>query len=318
MLLACISVCPPFSFAIYSSLLLTECMLTWMLTVQREVGVCVEERGRGISFNASALLCDSPSSHIYSVSSLSLFLSFSPFPSSLFCLSCVTFFLSFCISVSLMSDIHAHLTQAYNLCHTGSHIHQSCIIPPLAPLRFPALGFLAAAPPSQLLYSAFTPWLCSLRQKSAADWGGCLKSIIARSEATCLWHLSPSLCLLLTPLSSCLLSLRSVRVGMIVLVCSYREWVPYYLWTAALNIITHYASEVAYLQISLCLSQLIVLLLLLLHWIPSLHTLLYWHLFCSTPLLSSLWMSVRFLCMLCPFEFLPETWPCCRILKEPP
>lgn len=110
----------------------------------------------------------------------------------------------------------------------------------------------------------------------------------------------------------------SVRVGMIVLVCSYREWVPYYLWTAALNIITHYASEVAYLQISLCLSQLIVLLLLLLHWIPSLHTLLYWHLFCSTPLLSSLWMSVRFLCMLCPFEFLPETWPCCRILKEPP
>lgn len=144
-------------------------MLTRMLTVQREVGVCVEERGRGISFNASALLCDSPSSHIYSVSSLSLFLSFSPFPSSLFCLSCVTFFLSFCISVSLMSDIHAHLIQAYNLCHTGSHIHQSCIIPSLAPLRFPALGFLAAAPPSELLYSAFTPWLCSLRQESAAD-----------------------------------------------------------------------------------------------------------------------------------------------------
>lgn len=53
--------------------------------------------------------------------------------------------------------------------------------------------FLAAAPPSLLLCSAFTPWFCSLRQESATDWGGCFKSIIARSEAIHLWYLSLSL-----------------------------------------------------------------------------------------------------------------------------
>ena len=42
--------------------------------------VCVEGRGRGISFNPSALLSDSPSSHIYSLSPLRVCLSFSRVP----------------------------------------------------------------------------------------------------------------------------------------------------------------------------------------------------------------------------------------------
>lgn len=52
-----VSLAFPFSFTIYSSLWFTECMLTQVLTVQREVCVYVcERKGRGISFNTSSSL----------------------------------------------------------------------------------------------------------------------------------------------------------------------------------------------------------------------------------------------------------------------
>lgn len=178
---------PLFSFTIYNSLWFTECMLTRMLTVQREVCVWRKEGG-AFPFNASALLSVSQSLRIYSVYFL-----FLPLP-RVYSVCLVSVF--FCLSVflSLMSDTHAQLT---HLCHTGSHIHQACVIPPLSTLCFSCSisWILAVAPPSQLLYSAFTPWLCSLCQESGADRGGCFKSVFATSEATCLWHLSLSLSL---------------------------------------------------------------------------------------------------------------------------
>lgn len=90
---------PPFLyFTIYSSLKFNECMLTRMLTVQREGCVCVwcglvcvEESGTGISYNASALL-SVHSFRIYSVSSLCFFLAL-PRLCSIFLVSLFSVFL---------------------------------------------------------------------------------------------------------------------------------------------------------------------------------------------------------------------------------
>lgn len=105
--------------------------------------------------------------------------------------------------------------------------------------------FLAAAPPSLLLCSAFTPWFCSLRQESATDWGGCFKSIIARSEAIHLWYLS------LSPSSFPLTLFCQWESGWLRLSVPTGEQVLYYLYAAAFNTDTQYASKVAYL----CLFQ---------------------------------------------------------------
>lgn len=151
-----------------------------MLTVQREqwVCMCVEERGRGISFNASALVSDSPCFHIHSLSSRCLS-SQSLIPYS-FCR--LTLYLH-SVCIFLMSDI---LYILISLWITQDHTLTS-------PASFPSSRILAAAPPSQLLHFPFSPWFCSLRQESAADWGGWFESIVARSEAMCLGYFSPSL-----------------------------------------------------------------------------------------------------------------------------
>lgn len=71
---------PPQPFTAYSDSLnvcLLKCWLGKGVCVC--VCVCVKGKGRGISFNTSPLLSDSLSSHIYSVSPFSLFLSYSLF-----------------------------------------------------------------------------------------------------------------------------------------------------------------------------------------------------------------------------------------------
>lgn len=160
--------------------------------------VCVEESGTGISYNASALL-SVHSFRIYSVSSLCFFLAL---PRLLY------IFLVSLFSVFLFLS-HAHF------CHAGSRIHQACIIPPPISSLFSCSisWILAIASPSQQLYFAITLWLCSLCQESVADQGGCLKSICIKSEATCLWHFSPSWS------SSCHLAHPSLFLRLVTLHC---------------------------------------------------------------------------------------------------
>lgn len=134
--------------------------------------VCVEERGRGISFNASALLSDSPSSHIYSVSSLHLFLSPRPPLVLVLSVSCHFFSVSlyFCLSscqTYMLISLRHIISVTQHLSFTGLSV--SFILSLLSLFSCSTSWILAAAPPSQPLYSAFTPWLCSLRQESAAN-----------------------------------------------------------------------------------------------------------------------------------------------------
>lgn len=151
--------------------------------------------------------------------------------------------LFFCISLLLMSNIHVHPTQAHNLGHTGSHILLFFVF---------LLNLLDFGCCSSIIATAFTAWFCSLRQESAADWGGCCKSIIARSEATCFYHVSLSL-----SLSLLFFSLWSVSDSRDDRSCPFFQQMQYCLYAAALNIVTQYASE-AYLplQISLNVSEL--------------------------------------------------------------
>lgn len=86
---------------------------------------------------------------------------------------------------------------------------------------------------------------------------------------------------------------------------------PYYLRAAEFYIVAHYANEFHIptspdLSVSE-LSERLIVLLPLLHWKQSLHTLLHWHVFCSLSVLALLSPVCHVVCMLCPFEFLPET-----------
>lgn len=324
---------PPFT--IYSSLWFTECMLTRMLTVQWQVGVWRGKReGR---FLLMHLLCSvTPQAHTFipSLLSVSFFLPV-PRPCPVCLVSLSSVFLYFCPS-RVRRTCSSHIILVTQDLTFTSLI--SFLFPLLSLFFFCSISWiLAAAPPSQLLYSAFTPWFCSLRQESAADWGGCFESLIARSEATCLWHLSLSLSLPLTHPSLFLPLVTLLRQWESGWSCSSvptGDQMPYNLYAAAFNIFPHYASEVAYLplQFSLTVSELsvqLIVLLPLLHWKQSLHTLLYWHVFCSLFLslfclysIALLCLNVcHVLCMLCPFEFLPEIWPHAVgffFFKEPP
>lgn len=98
---------------------------------------CVGREGG--AFPLTHLLCTvTPSSHIYSVTSVSFFFSLV----SLLCPCSVCPLSLFFLSHVPMSDIRAHITQAHNRGHTGSHIHQSSIIPPPSPLSAFLLGLL--------------------------------------------------------------------------------------------------------------------------------------------------------------------------------
>lgn len=122
----------PAHLASFTAHCFTECMLTQMLTVQRDL-VCVW----GGAFPLTHLLCTvTTGSHIYSVS----FFFFSLV--SLLCACSVCPLSLFFLSHVLMSDIRAHITQAHNRGHTGSHIHQSSIIPPPSPLSAFLLSLL--------------------------------------------------------------------------------------------------------------------------------------------------------------------------------
>ena len=222
------------------------------------VCVCVW-RKEGGAFPLMHLLCSVTLklTHLFRLS-LRVSLSFSLFTVPVLICFVSLFFCPFCICVLLVSGIHAHLTQAYNLSHNRiSHspvlYHPSSLS--LSVFLLNILDFLAAAPPSQLLYSAFTPWLCSLRQESAADWGGCFKSIIALGLRL---HLSLSF----SPLSSCLLSLRSVSESQDDRACLFLQGTKCHtiFKQEHLTLSTHYASEVAYLplQISVTVSELSV------------------------------------------------------------
>lgn len=231
---------PSFFFTIYCSLWITECMLTQMLTVQRQVGVCASvcvcvARGKR---EGRFLLCISSAQwlsklpHLFRLLSPSLpFLSpCSPVP--VLSVSCVTFFfLSFCLS-SCHRRTRSSLSGVISWSHRVSHS------PALNP--FPSLFFLLyfldfffglLLLPLLLLLLHHSCCIlhlllgcCRCIRDQQQTEVGVSKSIIDRSGATCLWHLSHSLSSYLSPLSpsaSCHFAL-SVRVGMIVLVCSYR------------------------------------------------------------------------------------------------
>lgn len=182
--------------------------------------LCVWEGGRGISFNPSALLCDSPSSHIYSVSSLCLSFFLTPvFPFLSLFVSCHFSPPSFCIRVFLMSDIHVHLTQAYSLGRTGSpspvSYHStslSSLSPPAQPLGFRLLLLLHHS--HCVLHLLLGSAHC-VRNQQHTEVG----VFLSASSLGLRLHRSLSL----TTLSSCLPShfTLSMTVGLIALVCSY-------------------------------------------------------------------------------------------------
>lgn len=121
----------------------------------------------------------------------------------MFCLSVLSHFLSF----SLPCTRSSHSS-------SGSHSRQACIIPPLSPLFvfFFLLNFSDSG-----CYSSITATILGAQSSGYApcvrnrEQVGVFECFFARSEATCLWHLSLSLSvfLLLTSLSSCLLWLGS-------------------------------------------------------------------------------------------------------------
>lgn len=164
-------------------------------------------------------------------------------------------------------------------------------------------------------------WLCSLCQESGA--GGCFKCFFARSEATCLWHLSLSLAvfLLLTSLSSCLLWLGSVGQNRHDHACLFWQGIERWAICVLQHLkLSHYASQVAYLALRVCHSfctvnnasaalktvsaYLIIPECFLCHFLSAV---------CS-PLLSCVWMSVRLYASLCPLGFSKKGSPIPRDL----
>lgn len=153
---------------------LNACLLECWQCKGRWVCVCREKReGRFLLMHLLCSVTLQAHTFILSLLSVSFFLSpRSPRPCSVCLVS-----LFFCLSVFLSSSCQTYMLispQTHNLGHTGSHIHPSRVISPPSPLAVFLLNLLDfLAPPSQLLCSAFTPWFRSLRQESAADWGGC-------------------------------------------------------------------------------------------------------------------------------------------------
>lgn len=151
--------------------------------------MCIEERGRGIFFNATALLSDSPSSHIYSVPSLRLFLP-PLFPIPVLSVWChfIYFFLPFSCQTYMLLSLRHIILVSQDLTFTS-------LVSSLLPLRFPAqsLGFWP-----RLLHHSTVFCIYSLVLLTASGFSSrlrwvFLKSIIARSEVPCLSHLSLSL-----------------------------------------------------------------------------------------------------------------------------